>query len=123
MSRIPQHILMSVVLLVTLTSICVQETRMMAIWVTIGFGVLGYMMRRLGVSPLPFVIAFILGGTLEATAHQAVAATGGSPWFLFSGVTATVSMALAILVTALSLRKSSAPARTEAAGQQKEPRA
>ena len=39
-------------------------------------------MRRVGMSPLPFVIAFILGENLEATARQAFAATGADPYFL-----------------------------------------
>lgn len=105
MSRSPKHMLLPVVLLLTLTSIYVQETRMAAIWFTIGFGFLGYFMRRLGISPLPFVIAFILGGNLEETARQAFAATGGDTWFLFSSPVAVVFMALSILVVGLSLRK------------------
>ena len=105
MSRVPKHILLPVVLLLTLTSIHVQETRMAAIWFTIGFGVLGYLMRRLGVSPLPFVIAFILGGKLEETARQAFAATGGDGWFLFSSPVAALFMAATVLVVVLSLRK------------------
>lgn len=105
MSRIPKHILLPVVLLLTLTSIYVQETRMAAIWFTVGFGVLGYLMRRLGISPLPFVIAFILGGKLEETARQAFAATGGEFWFLFSSPVAAAFMALTGLVLVLSLRK------------------
>ena len=106
MSRIPKHILLPVVLLLTLTSIYVQETRMAAIWFTIGFGVLGYLMRRLGISPLPFVIAFILGGNLEETARQAFAATGGNAWFLFSSPIAAIFIALTVLVIAISLRPS-----------------
>ena len=78
---------------------------MAAIWFTIGFGVLGYLMRRLGVSPLPFVIAFILGGKLEETARQAFAATGGDGWFLFSSPVAALFMAATVLVVVLSLRK------------------
>ena len=105
MSRVPKHILLPVVLLLTLTSIHVQETRMAAIWFTIGFGVLGYLMRRLGVSPLPFVIAFILGGKLEETARQAFAATGGDGWFLFSSPVAALFMVATVLVVVLSLRK------------------
>lgn len=104
MSRIPKHILLPVVLLLTLTSIYVQETRMAAIWFTVGFGVLGYLMRRLGISPLPFVIAFILGGNLEETARQAFAATGGNAWFLFSSPIAAIFVALTALVITLSLR-------------------
>ena len=105
MSRIPKHILLPIVLLVTLTSICVQETRMAAIWFTVGFGVLGYVMRRLGISPLPFVIAFILGGKLEESARQAFSATGSDVRFLFSSPVAAILMALAVITVVLSLKK------------------
>lgn len=105
MSRIPKHILLPVILLLTLTSIYVQETRMAAIWFTVGFGLLGYFMRRLGISPLPFVIAFILGSNLEMTARQAFAATGGDVWFLFSSPVTIVFMGLTALILTLSLRK------------------
>ena len=75
-ARVPKNRLLPIVLLLTLTAIYVQETSMIAIWITICFGLLGYAMRRVDMSPLPFVIAFILGGNLEATARQAFAATG-----------------------------------------------
>lgn len=105
MIRVPKHILLPIVLMLTLTAIYVQDTRMSAMWFAIGFGVLGYLMRRLGMSPLPFVIAFILGGKLEDTARQAFAATGADVWFLFTSPTAAAFMALAGLVVLFSLRK------------------
>jgi putative tricarboxylic transport membrane protein len=105
MIRVPKHILLPVVLMLTLTAIYVQDTRMAAIWFAIGFGVLGYLMRRLGISPLPFVIAFILGGKLEDTARQAFAATGGDSWFLFTNPLAAVFMLLAVAVVVFSLRR------------------
>lgn len=106
MIRVPRHILLPIVLLLTLTSIYVQETNLAAIWIAIGFGGLGYLMRRLDISPLPFVIAFILGSTLEDSARQAFSATGGDPFFLFSSVTAASFMGLALIVIATSLRNS-----------------
>jgi putative tricarboxylic transport membrane protein len=106
MVRVPKHILLPIVLMLTLTAIYVQETRMQAVWFAIAFGVLGYLMRRVGMSPLPFVIAFILGGKLEDSARQAFAATGGDAWFLFSSPIAALFMLLAVLFVALSLRKS-----------------
>lgn len=105
MIRIPKHMLLPIVLMLTLTAIYVEQTRMSAMWIAIGFGVVGYLMRRLGMSPLPFVIAFILGGNLEATARQAFAATGSDPWFLFTSPTAAVFMALAVVVIVRSVRK------------------
>ena len=108
MIRIPKHMLLPVVLMLTLTAIYVQEARMAAMWFAIGFGVLGYLMRRLGISPLPFVIAFILGGKLEDTARQAFAATGGDPWYLFTHPVAAVFMALSVVVIANGLRRPAA---------------
>ncbi|MCG6902348.1 MAG: tripartite tricarboxylate transporter permease [Rhodobacter sp.] len=105
MVRVPKHILLPIVLMLTLTAIYVQETRMQGIWFAIGFGVLGYLMRRVGMSPLPFVIAFILGGKLEETARQAFAATGGDAWFLFTSPMAALFMGLAVLFVAFSLRR------------------
>ena len=104
MTRIPKQILLPVVLLLTLTAIYVQETAMIAVWITLAFGVLGYLMRVFGISPLPFVIAFILGGRLEATSRQAFEATGSDPWFLFNNPIAAVFMALSVLTVIVALR-------------------
>lgn len=106
MARIPKARLLPVVLLLTMTAIYVQETRMSAVWITLGFGYLGYVMRRIEMSPLPFVIAFILGAKLEDTARQAFAATGADPWFLFSSPIALSFMVLALGVVVFSARKS-----------------
>jgi len=108
MTKVPKHYLLPIILLVTLTAVYIQETRLAAVWFTIGFGVLGYFMRRVGMSPLPFVIAYILGGRLEETARQAFSATGSDPWFLFSSLTSAAFMLLAVLIIFLSMRKRSA---------------
>ncbi|MFC6762103.1 tripartite tricarboxylate transporter permease [Sulfitobacter porphyrae] len=99
LARVPSHTLLPVVLLVTLTAIYVQETSLFALWVTFGFGVVGYLFRRCDIPVLPFVIAFILAEPLEQTAREAFAATGGNPWFLFNSVTSILFM----LATAASI--------------------
>ena len=105
MIRVPKQILLPSVLLVTLTAIYVQETRFSALLVALGFGVLGYLFRRLDISVLPFVIAFILAGTLEDTARQAFAATGGDPFFLLNRPLALVFVLLSILVIVVVSRR------------------
>ena len=104
MIRAPKQILLPVVLLLTLTSIYVGNPKLSEIWIAIGFGVIGYLMRRVDMSPLPFVIAFILGGRLEDTARQSFEATGADPFFLFTSPIAATFMVLAVLVVAFSLR-------------------
>lgn len=49
----------------------------------IAFGFIGYLMRRLNLSVLPFVVAFILANNLETTLRQAVSASGADPFFFF----------------------------------------
>ncbi len=105
MARIPKERLLPIVLLLTLTAIYVQETSMVAVWIALFFGFIGYAMRRIDMSPLPFVIAFILGGNLEATARQAFAATGADPFFLFNNPIALAFIVLAVGVVVFSLRK------------------
>ena len=82
MVRIPKSFLLPCVLLLTLTSIYVQDTNMNSVYVAVGFGLVGYLMRKLNISILPFVIAFILANNLETTLRQAFSASGGDPWFM-----------------------------------------
>lgn len=105
MARVPKARLLPIVLLLTLTAIYVQETSMIAVWITLFFGFLGYIMRRIDMSPLPFVIAFILGGNLEATARRAFAATGADPFFLFNSPIALAFIVMAVGVVAWGIRK------------------
>lgn len=103
--RIPKQYLLPVVLLLTLASLYVQETKMSAIWFTFGFGILGYLMHRFAISPLPFVIAFVLGGRLEDTARQAFTATGGDPFFLLKSPIAAAFILGAVVVVLMSARR------------------
>lgn len=105
MARLPKSRLLPIVLILTLTAIYVQETSMTAIWITIFFGLVGYVMRRIEMSPLPFVIAFILGENLEATARQAFAATGSDPFFLFNSPIALTFIVMSLVVIFFGLRR------------------
>lgn len=100
MIKIPKQIILPIVLLLTLTAIYVQETSITALWFTLAFGLLGYLFRRIDISPLPFVIAFMLAGKLEETARQAFSATGGDVWFLFGSATSIAFLLLSVGVIA-----------------------
>lgn len=107
LARIPGPILLPMVLLVTLTAIYVQQTLFFALWVTMGFGVLGYVFRRSNIPVLPFVIAFILARPLEQNAREAFSATGGDPWFLFHSAT-SIALILAAIASVIFLGRKQA---------------
>ncbi len=105
LAQVKTHILLPIVLLLTMTAIYIQYTRLSAVLFLLFFGALGYLMRRLDISPLPFVVAFILGNQLEETARQAFAATGGDAFFLFTRPVAAVLMLLSIIVIVVMSRQ------------------
>lgn len=94
MIHIPKQILLPIVLLLTLTAIYVQASDMTSIYFALFFGLVGYLMRRLNISVLPFVIAFILAERLEASVRQAYSATGNDAWFL---LTSPISLCFLLL--------------------------
>jgi putative tricarboxylic transport membrane protein len=98
MIHIPKSLLLPVVLLLTLTSIYVQDTSMSSVYVAVIFGAIGYIMRKINMSVLPFVIAFILANNLETTLRQAFSASDGDPWFFFRSPIAMAFMVLIALV-------------------------
>ncbi|MDG2034577.1 MAG: tripartite tricarboxylate transporter permease [Rhodospirillales bacterium] len=99
MVRVPKQRLLPIVLLLTLTAIYVQVSSMTGIYITLLFGLLGYYMRKLSISILPFTIAFILCNNLEEALRQAFSATGGDPWFLVSSPLSILFIVLAVAVT------------------------
>ncbi len=105
MTRIPKQYLLPIVLLLTLASLYVQQTDISVIAFATFFGALGYLMIKLGISPLPFVIAFVLGRQLEDTARQAFSATGGDPFFLFTSPIALAFMIASVAVVIIMLRR------------------
>lgn len=116
MAKVPKTILLPMVLLLTLTAIYVQETDFKALYFALGFGVLGYLMRRLRIPVLPFVIAFILAGTLETTIRQAFAVSGADPFFLLSSPLSVLFLLLSVGVVVYFTRRTAGPADPASGG-------
>ncbi len=98
MARIPKQVLLPIVLLLTLTAIYVQETDFNAFYFAFAFAILGYLMRKLRIPTLPFVIAFILAGNLETAFRQAFSVSGGDAFFLFKSPLSLFFLALSMAV-------------------------
>jgi putative tricarboxylic transport membrane protein len=67
------------------------------VWVMLGFGVLGYFMRKLGFPVAPMVLASVLAQMLETSLGQALLISQGSPLIFFTRPISAVFMALALL--------------------------
>lgn len=70
-----------------------QDVLMMA-----GFGILGYLMRKVRLDPAPLMLAFVLGSLFEHSVRQALLIGVGSPMiFLQKPIAATLFGAAGLL--------------------------
>jgi putative tricarboxylic transport membrane protein len=106
LARVPKSVMLPVVLLITLTGVYVQDGGFIAIWVVLVFGAMGYLLRRLDISILPFVIGFILAPRLEELVRGGYSASGGDPFFLVKSPLALAFLVAAVAIVVLASRRS-----------------
>ena len=106
LARVPKSIMLPVVLTITLTAVYAQDGGFVAIWVVVVFGAIGYVLRKLDITILPFVIGFLLAPRLEELVRGGYSASGGDPLFLLKSPIAMVFLVLAVLIVALAGRRS-----------------
>jgi len=70
--RTPLYILMPVVVLLCLVGVYSINNSILDVWLMIGFGVLGYVMRRLEFDIAPLVLALVLGPMMERSFREAM---------------------------------------------------
>lgn len=106
LARIPATITPALVTVLTLTAVYAQDGGFIGIWTVLAFGLIGYVLRRLEISLLPFVIGFILAPNLETLVNGGFSASGGDPLFLLRSPLAVIFLlAAAAIVLRAYLRK------------------
>ena len=92
--RMPQHILATLVLLLCLVGAYSLSNSMLDLWVLIGFGIFGWVLRKLAIDSSPLIVALVLGPLMEKTLRQSLFMTRGS---LLDIVTRPLTAALLLL--------------------------
>ena len=106
--RIPKDVMLPVILTVSLTAAYVQDGGYVGLLSACVFAVIGYVLRRLRISILPFVIGFLLAPALEGLIRGSFTASGGDPWFLLKSPIALVMLALSVWLLVRMFRQSRA---------------
>lgn len=94
---IDSRILFPLILLVATVGCYANSRQIFDIGVMFVFGILGYVMRRFGFSPLPMLIAFLLGPLLEAGVRRSMIMSGGSPMIFLERPISLAFVALAAI--------------------------
>ena len=101
--KVPYKILFPLILLFCLIGVYSIGNNVFDLYVMIGFGVLGYLMRKFGYEPAPLVLAFVLGPLMENNLRKALILSDGSfEIFVERPISLTcLVLALAILISPL----------------------
>ena len=83
--RIPYRVLFPVVLLLSVVGTYSANKNVFDLWVMLGFGVAGYVLRKLEYDLAPFVIAFVLAPMLEQSMRQSLAMSPDGAMIFFNG--------------------------------------
>jgi putative tricarboxylic transport membrane protein len=96
MLRIPYSILMGFIIIFASIGAYSVNNSMFDVWMMVGFGLLGYTMKKLKYPIVPLILAMVLGNLLEKSLRQALVLSAGS-----FGVFYTRPIAAAFLLIAL----------------------
>lgn len=95
--RIPFYILGPIIVLCAVIGTYSVRFQAFDVWVMLLFGLVGYVMRKLGFPVAPMVLASVLAQMLETALGQALLISQGSPLIFFTRPISAVFMALAFL--------------------------
>ena len=80
--RLPQHLLMGLILLLCLVGTFSINNSLLDIYLLLGMGGLGYILRKLDFDMAPLILAVVLGPILEKTLRQSLFYARGDAWAL-----------------------------------------
>jgi putative tricarboxylic transport membrane protein len=76
--KVPYKILFPLILLLCLIGVYSIGNSIFDLYVMIGFGLLGYLMRKFGYEPAPLVLAFVLGPIMENNLRKSLIISDGA---------------------------------------------
>lgn len=89
--RVRPGVLGAFALLITMVGVYSVSSDVADMWVVLGFGIVGWVMKKTGFEPGPLVLAFVLGPILEGAFRQSMLLSDGNPSiYLQRPVSATI---------------------------------
>jgi putative tricarboxylic transport membrane protein len=95
--RLPYTILMGLIVVFSTVGAFSANNNLFDIWMMLGLGVLGYLMKKLHYPVVPLILALVLGKLAENSLRQALTLSGGSMGIFFKRPISAVFISLAIL--------------------------
>ena len=102
--RIPQSILLALILLLTLVGAYSVNNSLLDLVVLVGTGMIGYIFRKFNFDIAPMVVALIIGPMLESNFRQSLFMSRGDFWIFFRRpISGTILIILVLILIAPTL--------------------
>jgi len=96
--RTPAYILYPVILGIAMVGVYSTSGSLFDVWLLAGFGLLGYLMRKLDYPSAPLILGLVLGGAMERALRQSLMMSDGHVSILVSRPVSAVMLSLALLI-------------------------
>ncbi|KIX11135.1 tripartite tricarboxylate transporter permease [Dethiosulfatarculus sandiegensis] len=101
---VPKHFIFPGILAFCLVGAYGFNQSIFDVWMTLVFGVLGYILRKNGFPVAPLLIAFILEPILESSLRQSLLMSHGSPMIFFTHPISATFLALSVVGVVLTVK-------------------
>ena len=101
--RTPTYILYPLILGISVIGVYSTSGSLFDVWLLAGFGLLGYLMRKLDYPSAPLILGLVLGGALERALRQSLMMSDGSLSILVSRPVSAVMLSLTLLILLIPL--------------------
>jgi putative tricarboxylic transport membrane protein len=109
MTLIPTSVIAAIVAAVCLLGTYAEGGDLFSVYTAIFFGIVGYVLRKIGIGPTPVVLALVLGGMMETNFRRSLLQSGGDPMVFVSSPIAAVCLICAAAMLLLPLFNLRAP--------------
>jgi putative tricarboxylic transport membrane protein len=96
--RAPAYVLFPIILGVSIVGVYTTSSSMFDVALLAGFGLLGYLMRKLDYPSAPLILGLVLGGAMERALRQSLMMSEGSLTILVARPISAVMLSLALLI-------------------------
>ena len=103
--RVPYSILMALIVVFCITGAYAQSNKLWDVGQMLIFGVLGYLMRKLGYSPAALVLALVLGPLAERALRQSLIISDAGLMIFFTRPISAVLVTLALAAVAVPIAR------------------
>jgi len=96
--RLPPYVLFPIIFGISIIGVYNVSTSFFDVWMLAGFGLVGYLMRRLEYPSAPLILGLVLGDAMERALRQSLMMSQGDVSILVSRPISAVMIALTVLI-------------------------